>query len=459
MPDKKENIHKYNFGYKLLKNYEIFCFKRFYKHVQVVGKENIPFGNQFIFAPNHQNALMDALAVVNSAGRDTVFFARADIFRKKGQANFLKFIKIMPIYRMRDGASELSKNEEVFQSAITVLGDKVPICIMPEGNHGGKRRLRNLVKGIFRIAFRTQESYKGQKEVKIVPVGLDYSHYSKFFQDLLIIFGQPIEVSDYWGEYEENAPKGINSLRDRLAEELKKVMIHIGSEEYYDVFQYLRLFYNNRMRRKAGIVGRTHYERFRADKLMIRILDEKLEEQPETIAKLAESVRKYDEGLKELNLRNWIFERSGFTTRKLIYKRFGLILSFPVFLYGYINNYLPFTLPVKRTQKVKDPQFLSSFRFVLAMILFPVFYALQTIIIGLLTGPAWIAWAYLLSLPATGYFALFWSIWYKRWKAGLKYRKMKKSRDKKILDLEKNYHEMNHLMDEIVDEYLGRKRE
>jgi 1-acyl-sn-glycerol-3-phosphate acyltransferase len=457
MSNTRETIHKYNLGYKILKAYESFSFKRFYKHFQVIGTENIPFGERYIFAPNHQNALMDALAIVNAAKSDTVFFARADIFKKKRQANFLRLIKILPIYRMRDGASELSKNEDVFKSAITILEDSVPICIMPEGNHGDKRRLRNLVKGIFRIAFRTQEAFKEKEAVKIVPVGLDYSDYVKFFQDLLVIYGQPIEVSEYYELYAENPAKGINALKDRLAEELKKIMIHIETEEYYDVFQNLREFYNNRMLRKAGIVGRTHYDRFRADKLMIKILDKKLNTKPEKIEELGALVRKYKTGLDELNLRNWIFERSGFTTRKLVYKRIGLILSFPVFLYGYLNNWLPFTLPVNRTKNIKDQQFHSSFKFVLAMIFFPVFYAIQTILVGLLTGPAWIAWVYLLSLPATGYFALFWSIWYKRWKAGLKYRKMKKARDEKILNLEKMYHEIHKLMDKMVDEYLENK--
>lgn len=87
------------------------------------------------------------------------------------------------------------------------------------------------------------------------------------------------------------------------------------------------------------------------------------------------------------------------------------------------------------------------------MLLFPVLYALQTILVGIFTGPAIVAWLYLLSLPLTGYFALFWSNWYKRWKAGLRYRNMKKNRDEKILRLESQFHEINQLMDDFVDEY------
>jgi 1-acyl-sn-glycerol-3-phosphate acyltransferase len=452
MKTKKETIHKFSIRYFLLKAYESFAFRRFYKHIQVIGGENVPFGKQYILAPNHQNALMDALGPHYAHPGRVVFFARADIFKKSWQSKILRALKILPIYRIRDGASELSKNEEIFQSAITILGDHIPIAIMPEGNHGKHRKLRMLVKGIFRIAFRAQEETKPEDGVKIVPVGIDYSHYEKFFQDLLIIYGPPIEVSEYMELFKENGPKGINALRDRLASEMKKIMIHIENDELYMMYDILRKVYNPKMRKKVGIVGKSHYDRFRAEKQMIRILDEKFTKDPERLRKLSEKVIKYQANLKKLNLRNWIFERSGFTTPKLIYKRIGLYLSSPLFLYGLINNWLPFWTPTIPVKNIKDRQFHSSVKFVLAMILFPVFYGIQTLLVAIFTGPTWIAIAYLLSLPLFGYFSFFWHIWHKRWRAGLKYRKMKKSRDPKILELENLYHEIMNEMDGIVDE-------
>jgi 1-acyl-sn-glycerol-3-phosphate acyltransferase len=449
-----DKMHKFSLLYFLLRSYEKFAFKRFYKHIQVIGRNNIPYGEKFIFAPNHQNALMDALAVLNFNKITTVFVARADIFKNKKQAAILNAFKMLPIYRMRDGAAELSKNEEIFRQTANIINHRMPLCIMPEGNHGDKRRLRSLVKGIFRIAFKIQEEHEDKQGVKIVPVGLDYSNYDKFFQNLLIIYGQPIEVSEYFNVYKENPAKGINDLRERLSIELKKLMIHIENEEYYDMYEELRTIYNKRMRLKVGILGKGHYERFRADKQMIRMLDDKYQSDPDRIKKLSEKVSIYASELKSLNLRNWIFERSGFTSPRLFKKRIGLIISFPFFLYGYINNWLPYTIPVKKIKNIKDVQFHSSFKFVLALILFPVFYALQTILVGIFTGPSWIPWVYLLSIPIAGYFALFWSIWYKRWKAGLKYRRLKKKRDDSILNLERHYKEIMKEMDNMADEYM-----
>lgn len=455
MKVRKEKIHKFNLFYSLLKAYETVLIRRFYKHIQVIGKENIPFGKQYILAPNHQNALMDALAPLYAHPGRMIFFARADIFKKKIIGNILQFLKIKPIYRIRDGASELSKNEQIFQAAISILGDKVPICIMPEGNHGNQRKLRKLVKGIFRIAFRAQEEVNIKDGVKIIPVGLDYSNYSKFFQDLLIIYGQPVEVSDYIDLYRENNARGTNALRDRLIEEMKKVMIHIDNDELYDMYDILRRIYNPRMRKKSGIVGNSHYDRFRADKQLIQILDNKFEKEPGLLRKLSEKVLKYQKSLKDLNLRNWIFERSGFTSIRLVYKRIGLFLTFPFFLYGLVNNWLPYFLPTLAVKNIKDKQFHSSVKFGLALILFPLFYGIQTLIIAIFTGPAWIAIAYLATLPLFGYFSLFWHIWHKRWKAGLKYRRMKKSRDPQILDLEKLYKEIMTEMDSLADEGLS----
>ncbi|MCK4922715.1 MAG: 1-acyl-sn-glycerol-3-phosphate acyltransferase [Bacteroidales bacterium] len=454
MAQHKETIHHKSYFYNSLKAYGVFAFSRYYKRRQVIGLENIPYGTPFIFAPNHQNALMDALAVLTSNNINTIFFARADVFKQKWKAKVLQSFKIKPIYRIRDGASELHKNEGIFQAAINVLGDDCPVCVMPEGNHGDKRQLRKLVKGIFRIALRTQEALPDGKKVKIVPVGLDFSEYTKFFQNLLVIYGQPIDVSEYIEAYKEDAPKGINELRERLASEMKKIMIHIQNDELYDMYQYLRELYNDNMRKKLAIVGKSLYEKFRADKQMIRILDEEFEKNPDLLRQLSEKTIQYKSGLEKLNLRNWIFERSGFTTKKLIYKRMGLYLSSPLFLLGYLNNFLPYTLPLTVIPKVKDAQFHSSFKFGLAFFIFPVFYAIQTIIVGIIAKSGLIALAYLVGLPIFGYFALFWHIWHKRWKAGLKYRKLKKSRNKELLDLEKLHKEILDSTDEIMDAHI-----
>ena len=131
--DKRERIEKWSLKYYILHTSAKLAFKFYYRKLESHGTENIPYDNPIIFAPNHQGALMDALAVLFTLGKNVVFLARADIFTRKTK-NLLTFLKIMPAYRMRDGAANVKRNEEIFNHTIRVLTNHVPLGIMPEGN-------------------------------------------------------------------------------------------------------------------------------------------------------------------------------------------------------------------------------------------------------------------------------------------------------------------------------------
>ncbi len=100
----KRNIHKRNLLHRFISPTVEVQFFHYYGKVEVYGKENIPGKAPVIFAPNHQNALMDALIVLFKAPHDVVFLARADIFRKKFLAFLLNSLKILPVFRQRNGA-------------------------------------------------------------------------------------------------------------------------------------------------------------------------------------------------------------------------------------------------------------------------------------------------------------------------------------------------------------------
>ena len=100
----KENIEKYSAFYAIVKSVANFWHNKvFYRKVIIVGRENINPEDHLIYAPNHQNALMDALAVLFTQKGQLVFLARADIFKRNFLASILYFLKILPVYRIRDG--------------------------------------------------------------------------------------------------------------------------------------------------------------------------------------------------------------------------------------------------------------------------------------------------------------------------------------------------------------------
>ena len=409
-----DRIDRRTIAYTLIYSYVSGVFSQFYRKFEVHGLENIPKDAPVIFTPNHQNALMDALIVLFSSPGDTVFLARADLFRKKLLAKVLNTLKILPVFRIRDGVEELGKNQEIFDITVGVLHGKHQLCLMPEGNHGDKRRLRNLGKGVFRIAFKAQEEKKNEPYVKIVPVGLDFGDYIKHNQDLHIYYGKPIEVSEYWDTFEENGPRGLNHLKKRLISELHPLMIHIETEEYYDTYMGLRTIFNERMRETMGIKGTRLHDKFKADKEMIRRLDQVLEENEQKLVPLKEKVEPYMKKVKEMNIRDWVVKKKGFGGMHALWRYFTLLVTFPVFLYGLINNAIMYFLPVRMVRNVKDLQFHSSIKAGAGILLVtPISYLLQTLIVALLTD-GWYIWlGYLITLYPMGKLAL---MWYFRWK-------------------------------------------
>jgi 1-acyl-sn-glycerol-3-phosphate acyltransferase len=146
---------------------------------------------------------------------------------------------------MRDGISNLQRNDEVFDRMVDILKKGKQICIFPEGNHDKYRRLRTLSKGMFRIAFKAETDMDFNAKIHIVPAGIDYSNYYKARAKLTIHFGDAIKLADYKEVYEENPQKAINKLRSDLAERMSELMIDIKTEEHYDTYMAIREIYGN----------------------------------------------------------------------------------------------------------------------------------------------------------------------------------------------------------------------
>lgn len=449
----KKTIDRFSLRFRLQKTYAAFVLWIFYRRREVKFRERIPKDRPVLLALNHQNALMDAMATHMASRRDPVFLARADIFKNKFIAGILRIFKILPVYRIRDGASELGKNEEVFQETMAVLlRKKCPVAIMPEGNHGDKRRLRPLVKGIFRIAFQAQEQFGEQPHVVIVPVGIDYSNYTNFRSKLFVQFGEPIEVSEYFAAYLENQPKAINMMRERLAGEMRKYMIDIRSEDHYEMYMLLRSVYNDEMRKQTGGEKNTLYNRLIADQHMIGKLYEVEQEQGDKIRKLDELCTAYREGVEGLKMRDWLFKHSRYSWIALILADLGMLALLPVFMYGAITNYFPYWLTAKISKKLKDPQFHSTFKYGIGMILFPLYYLILFIPVWILTDPGWIKWVFLASLPLIGLFAHIYFIWFKKLRSLWKYQFLTLRKDKQLESLKNLRKNIILSVDELIRE-------
>lgn len=221
--------------YDFLRPFVDWMFRRSYRHCRYIGKENIPTDGAVIFAPNHTNALCDAMAILGIDHSRKVFVARADIFRDPKKAKILNWLKIMPIRRMRDGVDEVKHNDETIDKAVETLHDGVPFCILPEGTHRPMHSLLPLSKGIFRIALRANDEFGAEKPVYILPVGLEYGDYYHLWNDLTINIGKPINVTQFAKDHADlDRPQLIMALREELTTRMREQILWVADDEHYE---------------------------------------------------------------------------------------------------------------------------------------------------------------------------------------------------------------------------------
>ncbi len=406
---KKENrkIQDFDGLYAFLRHYVDFSLKMAYRKIKYVGLDKVPADGAVIYAPNHTNALMDALVILAMDRKQKVFVARADIFRNPKVAKILRFLKIMPIMRIRDGMDEVRKNTEIIHKSVDVLMDKVPFCILPEGRHQAKHSLLPLSKGIFRIAIEAEELMDGRLPLYIVPVGLEYGNFFRFRSTVLVQIGDPINVSEYLRDHASlTQPEIMNLMKDDLSERMKDVILYIPDDEYYDAtLEICAAVINGQVTawKKDHPKARRHAltTRFAANKMTLaQIARLRAEGDPRQTASLFEKAEAiHAERVRRGISLGSVIMKTPFWSRLL--KFILLIVTLPYTIPAGVLT-LPVTgLSAFLFSKMKDRAFYNSIRFVVTLVLWPVLLIVYAVVLYCTLPWEWALAASIALVPAT----------------------------------------------------------
>lgn len=314
----------------------------YFKKVQFIGRQNIPSGEAVIYASNHQNALLDALVISTFSGRYPHFLTRANVFNNPKLGDFLRGFKMIPVYRFRDGLANVKKNNDTFEEAMRVLEKNLVVGVFPEGNHSLKYGIRQLQKGVARIAFGASERNDFTLDVKVVPIGIHYEDYFSSRGRMLVNVGQPIRLLDYVAQYREDPKNGYNALLDELSSRLKKLALHFPEDADYDRlkkdFDRKRVYKNDLL------------DQLNADQELVAALHQ------------GEPYQEKSEKISPLLFMYWKLRK--------VYKA----VTYPV--HRLVNGIV--------AQKIKDPHFVGSIRFVLTTFLYPVYFLLLALLLWLI---------------------------------------------------------------------------
>ena len=401
----KKNIYDKQLIYTILRNWSDWAIRFSYRKAEIKEKDKLPKDGALIVCPNHCNTLMDALVMLRAHKKETVFGARADLFRKRFIAKIMYFLRILPMVRQRDGLRNVLQNNKTQEVIVETLKHDVRFCLFPEGTHRTKHSLQPLGKGAFRIALAASEEFGDKKPVYLVPVGIEYGDYFRYHSTSLVNYGEAINVTEFLksGNF-ENEPQAIDALRKELTERMKGLITYIPADENYEAkWALVKMAAVYKSRKCYGDFGRSLYKSMLKNREIAERIEEKMEKKPEKMASILERVSSFDAERKAKGISIFSFRKKK-PLVNVIMKGLNALIGLPYFLFSAVTSLPMWLASMKIRSIVKDPAFRNTVSFGIKLGLGTILFILYTTLAFCL-APWWLALILiLLWIPSYSYF-------------------------------------------------------
>ena len=401
----KDKIYQDEWLYSALKPIVDWCTWNGYRKTCIHGKDNIPTDGAILLTPNHCNTLMDALVILRTQRKQTVFGARADLFNNSFIAKLMFFVRILPMVRQRDGLRNVLKNKDTQETIVETLENNVRFCMYPEGTHRTKHSLQTLGKGVFRAALAANEKFGDKKPIYIVPVGIEYGDYFRYRSSALVNFGEAINVTEFIkGLDTDNEAQMMDALRKELAERMSQLITFIKADEKYDGKWALTKMVAMNRKRAYGEFGTDLYKEMTYNREIVAEIEAACESDPEKMEEILKEAAEFEVRRKKRGISLYSFKKKSRPVMRAVGKGIAALLGLPYFLFSAVAC-LPMWMANEIIRsKVRDKAFRNTVslgvKLAMTLILFPTSAAL-----GFCLAPWWAALAFmLLWLPSFGYF-------------------------------------------------------
>lgn len=178
-----------------------------------------------LLAANHPNSFLDAIILDILFEQPIWSLARGDVFKKPFYARLLVKLNMLPVYRTSEGVENLDMNYKTFDACKSIFRNNGIVLMFSEGRCINEWHLRPLKKGTARLAI---SSWDEGINLKVLPVGINYSSFSKFGKNVFINFGNIISNNDV-SVGDSDGKKNI-AFNSKLQQELQQLVFEISKE-------------------------------------------------------------------------------------------------------------------------------------------------------------------------------------------------------------------------------------
>ncbi|MES2799083.1 MAG: 1-acyl-sn-glycerol-3-phosphate acyltransferase [Bacteroidota bacterium] len=390
--------------YKIFKFLISNAIRFYYKEIRVENVKQLSHEGPLIIIANHPNTLMDAWLLSVISPNKIYYLTKGTFFSTPLKMWFLRSLGMIPVNRMVDGKTQGVENAHSFEECFKILEQSKTLVVFPEGNSVMERTLRPLKSGTARIALEFLQRNPTVKNLKILPVGLYYSRGNQYTSSVLVKIGEKESIDHYLPDYLENNAGGARKLTNDFRIKLENLLVISQSKDQEllvdDLFAIL---HDNdeelTIEQRASIFKELH-----------ETIHQTQEENPSKIKEIHQLVSNFQMKFNNLSIRSSLLSKGmgrGKNVRKLILSLFLFLLSFPVYFFGLVHNFIPFYTTHFLMQKlVKDVEYYAPIAILLSIVMYPLNYlGIILLFDWFVDFSAVIHIFYVFLMPTTGVFA------------------------------------------------------
>lgn len=203
------------------------------RDIVINKKELLQHNGPLLLAVNHPNSFLDAILLCTLFDKPVYSLARGDAFKGSFAASILYKLKILPVYRVSEGVENLEENYKTFDDCKKIFKQNGIVLIFSEGRCINEWHLRPLKKGTARL---TLSSWQDGIDLKVLPVGINYSSFKKFGKNIRLFFGEFITQKEV--NTNDSQGRAIRLFNDNLASQLKSFVFEIEGSNRQKLYEH-----------------------------------------------------------------------------------------------------------------------------------------------------------------------------------------------------------------------------
>ncbi len=210
--------------YSIVKIIARLAIKIYCRNIIVNKKEILQHNGPLLLAVNHPNSFLDAVIFCTLFDKPVYSLARGDAFKNNFFAKVLYSLKLLPVYRVSEGVENLEENYKTFEECKKIFKQNGIVLIFSEGRCVNEWHLRPLKKGTARLAI---SSWQDGIDLKVLPVGINYSSFKKFGKNLHIFFGDFITLKNI--DDNNGHGRNIQTFNNYIIQQLQPFVFEIDA--------------------------------------------------------------------------------------------------------------------------------------------------------------------------------------------------------------------------------------